>query len=645
MLVGALLAGLFQVLLSASSWGEALEMRALDLWFQVRGVEAPPSGVVIVAMDEASYDALGIPGNAPFPRPVHAALLRRLAEGGARRVVFDILFLDPGAEPAADDELARAMRSVPTVLAADLVRVDEARYAHEELLLPAAVFAEAAEAVGMIGFPEDEGRVRRFLPRRAGPAHGYPMLAEAAVLESRARLPGPSPRDLLNLRGPARTIPTYSLYQALEPTRPLPDGAFSNQTVFVGLSLQTATGPAEKDRHQTSFGPVFGVELHATAAGNLARGDWIRRGPARGEIAVLTLLAAALGACLLSWRPVRGACALAGMALAWVAAGYGGFVCQWFVPGATTVLVVAPAAYLGSTLYFYLVTRRERHALERAFQFYLSPDMVREVTRNPALVRLGGEKTECTAMFTDIAGFTSIAEKMPPDEVARMLNAYFTDIVDVLLERRGTLIKFIGDAVFALWGAPVRLPDHARLACETAQAIQARIEAFNATGRFPPLHTRVGIHTGLMYVGNLGSVRRFDYTAIGDAVNLASRVEGLNKYFGTSVLVTDATRSAVDDSLPLLRVGLIRVVGKHDAVGLSALFPEPVDPGVVDAWDQALAAFIARRWDEAATAFAGLAAREPRLARASALYLGQIEHNRSHPPDDDWQGEVTFTSK
>src|SRR5262249_514145 len=142
-----------------------------------------------------------------------------------------------------------------------------------------------------------------------------------------------------------------------------------------------------------------------------------------------------------------------------------------------------------------------------------------------------------------IAGFTAIVESMEAPEVGRMLNAYFTEVMDSVFDKRGTLIRFNGDGLYALWGAPIRTPAHARLCCEAALAIDPEIERFNQSGRFPPLHTRFGINPGPMLVGNMGSARRFDFTGIGDAVNLASRVEGLNKHFGTSILVTDSTRA------------------------------------------------------------------------------------------------------
>src|SRR6185295_10317029 len=173
------------------------------------------------------------------------------------------------------------------------------------------------------------------------------------------------------------------------------------------------------------------------------------------------------------------------------------------------------------------------------FNFYLSPEMIAKIVADPSSLNLGGEEIVATALFTDVKGFTTIAESMPAPETAGLLNAYFSRITAYIFDQGGTLIKFIGDAVFAIWGAPLRMEDHALKACEAALSIAEG----QARERFI---TRIGVHTGSMLVGNLGSEQRFDYTAIGDAVNFAARLEGLNKHFGTRALVSGATLALTD---------------------------------------------------------------------------------------------------
>jgi len=211
-------------------------------------------------------------------------------------------------------------------------------------------------------------------------------------------------------------------------------------------------------------------------------------------------------------------------------------------------------------------------------------------------------------------------------------------------EEGGTLIKFIGDAMFVLWGAPVKMTDHAARAIRAAEKMQGALADFNAQGIYPRLVMRIGINTGPMVVGYVGAETRFDYTAMGDTVNLASRVEGLNKYFGTTILATSAALTAGGRS-DGLEVGLVRVKGKEVAVELHAVFVDEMSPQSPGAWRRALELFRHRRWTEAAAAFAELEQTEPILATAAEFYQAQIELLAARALPPDWRGEVVFEAK
>jgi adenylate cyclase len=226
-----------------------------------------------------------------------------------------------------------------------------------------------------------------------------------------------------------------------------------------------------------------------------------------------------------------------------------------------------------------------------------------------------------------------------------MLNAYFTEVMDVIFNNKGTLIKFIGDAVFALWGAPIKIPDHARLSCETALIMQKEVQKFNRSKRFPALNTRIGINTGPMVVGNLGSSRRFDFTAIGDSVNLASRLESLNKQFGTWILVSESTRKEAGSKFSFLSLGTIKASGKKESVGVYALFDDPIPTDVENQWLKAINKFRIRAWDEAEAQFRAASENEVRLKKAAELYLHELAQHRISAPEENWQGEIEFLTK
>lgn len=641
----AVLTTLLHTLFFLSPWGQSLENKFLDLWFQLRSPAQPPSDVAIVALDEESYRVLGLAMNQPWPRSMHAQLIQRLKEAGAKKVIFDILFLGNGPDSSSDQSLANALGSMPTVIGIDYGTIEEKNYQQEGLLMPLESFREKAFRTALVGLPEEEGCIRHFMIERSELTKDFLSLSEAAVEKMTNR---PGPRDLINYYGPPRTIPTYSYYQILENEKPFPNELIRDKIIFVGLSLRTELGPSQKDAYLTPFsknGRMFGVEIHATAAANLLTHSWIRRAPSWIEVLGLGLLTGVMSSLLFGLKPLWGALSLLGFFLGWNAAAFVGLLHLRFIPGAVLSIGILPFIYLASTLYYYVIAKRKARQLRKAFQYYLSPEMAREVSRDPQALHLGGEKVTATAMFTDITGFTEISEKMSPESVAHMLNSYFTEVMNEIFENKGTLIKFIGDAVFALWGAPIKTENHAQLACQTAVAIQKEIERFNGTGQFPPLKTRIGIHTGPMIVGNMGSSRRFDFTAIGDSVNLASRVEGINKYFGTEILITQEVFNQLSLSLDAVEMGAIRVAGKKEIIRLHTLFEKPINPEVKKTWERAVENFSQRQWDDAEKKFIEIGQREIRFQKASEIYLKEIQSCRKTPPLEFWEGEINFSSK
>jgi adenylate cyclase len=473
---------------------------------------------------------------------------------------------------------------------------------------PYPLLLDAAHAVGVINFTPDpvDGTLRR-LPLffefrgRAYPTLGLAMAATAdpgrfrgaARLEGRtlalgaARVPLDDGLLLVNWRGPyripARRLESYRIYPAAQVLNSydqmsagdkpeVPPEAFRGKIVFVG-----ASGSGLFEARANPFGPSDpGVLIHATVADNLLSGDFLRPAAPTTNIAV-TLLAALL----------------AGLAVSLIASAYGsaGAAAVLLVLQAGLVAVLFSRAHLwldaaapgiavlltftGGMGLNYITEGRRKRQIREMFSKYVAPEYVAQLAEDPASLNLGGRRAELSILFSDIRGFTTISEKLEPHEVIEFLNEYLSLMAAIVKHSGGTLDKFIGDAVMAFWGEPVRHPDHADRAADCALEMRdttARLaERWVKEGK-PNLRIGIGINTAEVVVGNIGSLEhKLDYTVIGDGVNLASRLEGLNKDFGTTIIISEFARERLGDRFDTRPLGDVKVKGKEQPLPIYEL--------------------------------------------------------------------------
>jgi adenylate cyclase len=305
--------------------------------------------------------------------------------------------------------------------------------------------------------------------------------------------------------------------------------------------------------------------------------------------------------------------------------------------------------YGGTTLYRYLVEEREKRFISATFEHYLSPHVIQELTQNPDKLRLGGEKKELTIFFSDIRDFASIVETTPPETLVGFLNGYLTPVTDIILDQKGLLDKYIGDAVMAVFGAPLFDPDHPRKACESAVSIMRLIkssqEKWQNEFKVPKIRIGIGINTGIMTVGNMGSERRFDYTVMGDAVNLGSRLEGLNKFYGTNVLISQSTYEKVKDHFPFREVDEVQVKGKKERIRIYELLVDPVSAQeqMIPIFSKGLAAYRAGNFKTARDLFDRCQILVPQDG-PTTLFLERCQQYAENPPTD-WEGVTSFKVK
>jgi adenylate cyclase len=457
---------------------------------------------------------------------------------------------------------------------------------------------------------------------------------------------------IIKYHGPTGTYKSYSVAAIINSFAQLREGkspqippeTFKGKIVFIGGSA-----PGILDLRPTPFSPVCpGLEILATAMDNLLQRDFVRI-PSPfvlflfiGSLSLMT----AIGSSVLKkiWMTVPFAifciglvASLTGLAFAW------GYWLELVAPGFAVVL-----SFIGAMVLNYSFEGRQKRFIKNAFRYYLSPDVIDRVLDDPSLLRLGGEKRIITSFFSDVAGFTSISESLSPEDLVHLLNDFLSEMTDIILSYGGTLDKYEGDAIIAFWNAPLDQPDHAGRACRAALDCQKRLKEMRpefAKKSGHELYMRVGLNSGPAVVGNMGSHSRFDYTAMGDTINMASRLEGACKHYSVSILIGDTTYQMAKEAITAREVDLIRVVGKSKPErvyqileGKSHTTPEMLES--IATFNQALDLYRKMEWDEAINLF-----RKIKDDRLSAMYISRIEQLKKNPPLDDWGGVFDLTQK
>jgi len=634
----------------------SLEWKSWDLRLRLFSQSSQASGdIVLFLIDQESLDVYeqeqGLPW--PWPRQIYSAIINYCSQANAKALVFDMIFSESSGYGVEDDEdFSQAMAESGNVFLPVFLSLQEkgeqeipiqdleksslrreklpreeklpnkAIYPVRSVTLPLEILLGAARGVGNVRFSPDGDGIYRRLPM----LFDYESLiipalplAVADFIKGRQSIEAipldHSGQMIIRFYGPTGTYKSYSIAaiinsyaQMLDGKTPqVPPAEFAGKIILVG-----ATAPGLFDLRPSPFSAVYpGVETLATVLDNLLQEDFIRMA---SQVSVVFLLIGlslltGLGTTLLRdiWKIVlffllclaipAGIATLAFLKGYWVE----------FVAPEFAVLL----SFIGASLLNYRFEGKRRRFIKNVFRHYLSPHVIERIIENPDLLQLGGEKREITSFFSDVAAFTSVAEELSPEDLVNLLNDYLSEMTEIILSSGGTLDKYEGDAIIAFWNAPLEQPDHALRACRAALKCQMRLEEMRPDLQSQYGHAlsmRIGINSGSAVVGNMGSRKRFDYTAMGDTVNLASRLEGACKQYKVPILIGEETFERVKNHMVSREVDIIRVVGRKESVAVFEIIGERGDVldselEKISSFEQALEVYRKGEWREALSLF------------------------------------------
>jgi len=676
-----------------------LELKFYDLRFRSSGAEKPGDKIVIVKIDEESIRTIG---RWPWSREHWANLVKRLREWEVKVIGIDAIFAEKEST-AADVHLAQAMDGSGSVVVGYffLTSEEEVRELKEDYTLAedSGVSPQPFNIVRFTSekakdFPLLEGRfMRSNIAMISGAAKGlgffnvdldvdgtvrwvplvmrfkdecYPCLAlqvlreyhenskislkvtnygvEKVQLREMVIPTDKRGRFLVNYRGGRNTFPGYPFYKVISDKaeeRP-PSEDFKGKIVLVG-----ATAIGLYDARVTPFErEVPGVEIHATVIDNILRRDFILRpGWVQAvEVPAIILMALIPGLLFLRLSPLRGASISMGLLFIYIFANWYLFTGQRLWINLVYPFLGFCGVFVATTVYQYVTEEREKRKIRSAFQFYVSAGVVEEILKDPAKLKLGGERKVLTVLFSDIKGFSHLSETLPPDTLTKLLNLYLTPMTVTVFKYQGTLDKYMGDAIMAIFGAPLEQNDHAEKACHTAidmvGALKDLHKGWEIDG-IPEISIGIGINTGPMSVGNMGSTMLFDYTVVGDHVNLGSRLEKLNREYGTNIIISEFTHRHIQDKFTCRELDIVRVRGRKEPVRIFELLgreePFPKWLAFKRLFEQGLMAYRSQRWDDGIGGFEEALKIRPDDGPAK-LYLRRCMQLRERSPSPKWDG-------
>lgn len=665
-----------------------VDLKMKDVRMLLRGPITPPASVVIVAIDNKSVKEVG---RWPWSREIIGDLIKGMADYGVKVAGLDVVFSETQT-PASDRVLAESIALSGNVVAGYFFRnemhpVDPEVLAQvqssriQNLLIDSGVtsvplgeFENLEANIGLIGQgalsygffnvkPDSDGLFRKSPLLLLYKGDVYPSMVLqslqqytretaqvsvstagiGAIKLGKYKIPSNAEGELVvNFYGPGGSIKTWSAVDIIK--KRLPATALQDKLAFVGF-----TEMGIYDVRPTPFDTILpGVEIHATVAANTLEQNFIIHNSSTRQMERVALfLLPLLLSLMLGLAPSTtvGFITGSGFSVLYLIGNYLLLSRYQLDLSILLPLMAMGLATISSEIYRSLVVDQKGRYMKKAFSNYVSADLVAQIMKNPDSLKLGGERREISILFSDIRGFTSLSEKLSPEDLVQMLNEYLDPMTRIVLEEKGTLDKYVGDAVMALYNAPLDVADHAAHACSTALKMLLQLHELNQSFIARGIQTidiGIGINTGDAVVGNMGSTMRFDYTAIGDNVNLAARLEGLNKMYGTHIIVSGFTKQLAGSDFQFRELDLVAVKGKHKPVPIYELMIVG-DGEVADAFEDALRLYRGREFTAALQIFGRLSIQKQ--DKVSNLYVERCQKFIASPPPPEWDGVFLAKTK
>ena len=656
---------------------ERIELKTLDYRFLLRGAEEPDGRIVIVGIDKRSLDRMEDP--MVFWRPHFAKVIKKISDSGAKAIGLDFV-LSSALSKKIDGEVHDRTLALALLEADNVVLAKTFTYKREEDIYvvkePTPILSSVNPYnVGFVNLTSDSDNTVRMQTQLIMDSKGEGHISFGLAVFARS-IDKIEPKEInvkkegielgtkvipmnrygemmINFAGPSGTYPRIPFYDIWK----MADGGqedyfknnFADKIVLIGttnfLHQDFRPTPFFRSKHYSQIKSTYGVEIWANVIDTMLQGKYITRLPMWSI--VMIILAISLSVCYVSLQRSLIESLIYTFLIGFV---YLSICLILFITNRLWIDIVSPTITIPLTFAAVFVCKytdenRWSKVIKRVFEHYLHPEIVNELLKNPENVKLGGSNKYVTIFFSDIVGFTSIVEHLAPEQLIGFINSYFTKMSDVILEYKGTIDQYAGDAIMSFFGAPLDNEMHAVLSCQAALESQKRLNVLRRSfseSNLPDINMRIGINTGNVVVGNVGGKNRYHYTVLGNDVNVAARLEGANKVYGTNIMISDETYKLVKHVVAARELDTIRVKGITTPVKVYELLAlrdelSQNHKKVLELFKDGLESYKGRRWEEAMRYFTLAAEIDPHDG-PTRLYLSRCADFVKLPPPHDWDG-------